>query len=46
MEIEFNAFAQAILMGVAFGVMASMAAGYRFQNRIQGATAIECLREA
>ena len=46
MEIEFNAFAQAILMGVAFGVMASMAAGYRFQNRIQGSTAIECLREA
>ena len=46
MEIEFNAFAQAILMGVAFGVIASMAAGYRFQNRIQGATAIECLREA
>ena len=46
MEIEFNAFTQAILMGVAFGVIASMAAGYRFQNRIQGATAIECLREA
>ena len=46
MEIEFNAFAQAILMGVAFGIIASMAAGYRFQNRIQGATAIECLREA
>ena len=46
MEIEFNAFAQAILMGLAFGVIASMAAGYRFQNRIQGATAIECLREA
>ena len=46
MEIEFNAFAQAILMGVSFGVIASMAAGYRFQNRIQGATAIECLREA
>jgi len=46
MEIEFNTFAQAILIGVAFGVMASMAAGYRFQNRIQGATAIECLREA
>jgi putative ABC transport system permease protein len=46
MEIEFNAFAQSILMGVAFGVVASLAAGYRFQNRIQAATAVECLREA
>ena len=46
MEIEFNAFAQSILMGMIFGVAASLAAGYRFQNRIQGATAIECLREA
>ena len=46
MEIEFNAFAQSILMGMIFGVVASLAAGYRFQNRIQGATAIECLREA
>jgi putative ABC transport system permease protein len=46
MEIEFNAFAQSILMGIAFGVVASLAAGYRFQNRIQATTAIECLREA
>jgi len=46
MEIEFNAFAQSILMGVTFGVVASLAAGYRFQNRIQAATAVECLREA
>ena len=46
MDIEFNAFAQSIFMGVIFGVVASLAAGYRFQNRIQGATAIECLRES
>jgi putative ABC transport system permease protein len=46
MEIEFNAFAQSILMGVTLGVVASLAAGYRFQNRIQAATAVECLREA
>ena len=46
MDIEFNAFAEAILMGVTFGVVASLTAGYRFQNRIQGATAVECLREA
>ena len=46
MEIEFNAFTQSILMGLAFGVTASLVAGYRFQNRIQGATAVECLREA
>ena len=46
MEIEFNAFAQSILMGIAFGVVASLVAGYRFQNRIQAATAVECLREA
>ena len=45
MEIEFNAFAQSLSMGIAFGVLASLAAGYRFQNRIQAATAVECLRE-
>ena len=45
MEIEFNAFTQSIVMGVVFGVVASLAAGYRFQNRIQAATAVECLRE-
>ena len=46
MEIEFNAFAQSILVGIGFGVTASWLAGYRFQKRIQTATAVECLREA
>jgi putative ABC transport system permease protein len=46
MEIPFNAFGQALLMGVAFGVSACLASGYRFQKRIQNATAVECLREA
>ena len=46
MEIEFNAFAQSILVGISFGVVSSWLAGYRFQKRIQTATAIECLREA
>jgi putative ABC transport system permease protein len=45
MEIEFNAFGQAILMGIAFGTMACLAAGQRFLQKIQGATALECLRE-
>ena len=46
MEIQFNAFGQALWMGLAFGVFACLASGYRFQKRIQKATAIECLREA
>ena len=46
MEIPFNAFGEAILMGVVFGVSACLASGYRFQRRIQKATAVECLREA
>ena len=46
MEIQFNAFGQAILMGISFGIIACLASGYRFQKRIQKATAIECLREA
>ena len=46
MEIEFNTFAQSILVGISFGVVSSWLAGYRFQKRIQSATAIECLREA
>ena len=46
MEIEFNAFAQALFMGIVFGVVACLAAGYRFGQKIQGATAIECLRES
>jgi putative ABC transport system permease protein len=46
MEIEFNAFTQSILVGITFGVTASWLAGYRFQKRIQTATAVECLREA
>jgi putative ABC transport system permease protein len=45
LEIEFNAFAQSLLMGMLFGVIACLAAGYRFQRKIQSATAIECLRE-
>ena len=45
MEIEFNAFAQALFMGIVFGVIACQAAGYRFGQKIQSATAIECLRE-
>lgn len=45
MEIDFNAFAQSILLGIVFGVIASLTAGYRFQNRIQATTAVECLRE-
>ncbi|QWD64938.1 ABC transporter permease [Polynucleobacter sp. MWH-UH2A] len=45
MDIEFNAFVQAIALGLALGVGATMLAGYRFQKRIQGATAVQCLRE-
>ena len=46
MEIEFNAFGQALVMGISLGVIACLAAGYQFQRKIQGATAIECLRES
>ncbi|MBU3578073.1 ABC transporter permease [Polynucleobacter sp. UK-Kesae-W10] len=46
LEIEFNAFAQTLSMGIGFGIVASLAAGYRFQARIQQASAIESLREA
>ena len=46
MEIQFNAFGEALLMGIGFGIIACLASGYRFQKRIQKATAIECLREA
>jgi putative ABC transport system permease protein len=46
MEIQFNAFGEAILMGIVCGVFACLASGYRFQKKIQKATAIECLREA
>jgi putative ABC transport system permease protein len=45
LEIEFNAFAQSLGMGIVFGVTACLLAGYRFQKRIQNATAMECLRE-
>ena len=45
MDIEFNAFTQAIALGLVLGVGATMLAGYRFQKRIQGATAVQCLRE-
>ncbi len=46
MEIQFNAFGEALMMGVAFGVGACLMSGYRFQKKIQNATAVECLREA
>ena len=45
LEIEFNAFAQSLIMGICFGVLACLIAGFRFQRRIQTATAMECLRE-
>ena len=45
MEIEFNAFAQSILIGLSFGIAATLVSGYRFLSRIQNSTAIECLRE-
>jgi len=45
MDIEFNAFTQAIALGLVLGLGATMLAGYRFQKRIQGATAVQCLRE-
>jgi putative ABC transport system permease protein len=45
LEIEFNAFAQSLAMGIGFGITACLLAGYRFQRRIQTATAMECLRE-
>jgi putative ABC transport system permease protein len=45
LEIEFNAFLQALFMGVAFGVSVCVLAGHQFQRRIQKATAMECLRE-
>ena len=44
LEIEFHAFTQSILMGLTFGVVSCLLAGYRFQKKIQCATAIECLR--
>ena len=46
LEIEFNAFAQALGMGIAFGVLACALAGFRFCRKIQQASAIECLRES
>ena len=45
LEIEFNAFAQSLIMGICFGVFACLVAGFRFQRKIQSATAMECLRE-
>ena len=46
LEIEFHAFAQAFALGITFGVIACLLAGYRFGKKIQGATAMECLRES
>lgn len=45
-EIEFNVFTQAVVLGVVFGVTACLLAGYRFGRRIQSATAMQCLRES
>ena len=45
LEIEFHAFAQSLVLGIIFGVSACLLAGYRFQRKIQAATAMECLRE-
>jgi putative ABC transport system permease protein len=45
MDIQFNAFAQAIILGLVLGISSTLLAGYRFQKRIQGATAVQCLRE-
>ncbi|WP_448487718.1 ABC transporter permease [Polynucleobacter sp.] len=45
LEIEFNAFAQSLAMGISFGVVACLLAGFRFQRKIQTTTAMECLRE-
>lgn len=44
LEIEFHAFVQSLLMGLAFGITACLLAGYRFQKKIQRTSAIECLR--
>lgn len=46
MEIEFNAFGQALFVGIVAGMVACLASGYHFQKKIQQATAVECLREA
>lgn len=46
LEIEFHAFAQALVLGIGFGVIACLLSGYRFGSKIQGTTAIECLRES
>ena len=45
LEIEFNAFAQSIAMGMLFGVSACFLAGYGFSRKIQNTTAVQCLRE-
>ena len=45
LEIEFNAFAQSLAMGMAFGSVACLASGYQFLRKIQSTTAMECLRE-
>jgi putative ABC transport system permease protein len=44
LEIEFYAISQALFMGIGFGIVSCLLAGYRFQKKIQNATAIECLR--
>ena len=46
LEIEFQAFAQALVMGIAVGVTACALAGFRFARRVQSTSAIDCLRES
>ena len=45
LEIEFNSFAEALVLGIGFGLLACILAGYRFHRKVQSATAIDCLRE-
>ena len=46
LEIEFHAFTQSLALGISLGVAACLLAGFRFQRKIQTATAMECLRES
>ena len=45
LEIEFHSFAETLVLGIIFGLIACVLAGYRFHRKIQLATAIDCLRE-
>ena len=46
LEIDFYSFGLSILLGVLIGTLVSVAAGYRFQRKVQTTSAMECLREA